>query len=192
MSYRTIPQESLRKQWSKQRKRELRSPRAAASLSGSIPGSRGLTYVCPVNGTGGSRHEPTCARHTSTTSTFGAALTPAAGEPAAWITEDVVPAAHWRAQWAARDITQQRSPRVRTRCDRDDPRGRVALGQCRGYAGRAVRISRGFRARPVRYPPPSEDRGLLSTSPAARPAASGTMPTCRAPFQPGAANAGPC
>jgi UDP-glucose 4-epimerase len=29
--------------------------------------------------------------YTSTTSTFGAALTPAAGEPAAWITEDVVP-----------------------------------------------------------------------------------------------------
>jgi UDP-glucose 4-epimerase len=28
---------------------------------------------------------------TSTTSTFGSALTPAAGEPAAWITEDVVP-----------------------------------------------------------------------------------------------------
>ena len=31
--------------------------------------------------------------YTSTTSTFGAALTPAAGEPAAWITEDVVPVA---------------------------------------------------------------------------------------------------
>ena len=30
---------------------------------------------------------------TSTTSTFGAALTPAAGEPAAWITEDVLPLA---------------------------------------------------------------------------------------------------
>ena len=29
--------------------------------------------------------------YTSTTSTFGAALTPAAGEPAAWITEDVTP-----------------------------------------------------------------------------------------------------
>jgi UDP-glucose 4-epimerase len=29
--------------------------------------------------------------YTSTTSAFGAALTPAAGEPAAWITEDVVP-----------------------------------------------------------------------------------------------------
>ena len=29
--------------------------------------------------------------YTSTTSTFGAALTPSAGEPAAWITEDVVP-----------------------------------------------------------------------------------------------------
>ena len=29
--------------------------------------------------------------YTSTTSSFGAALTPAAGEPAAWITEDVVP-----------------------------------------------------------------------------------------------------
>jgi UDP-glucose 4-epimerase len=32
-----------------------------------------------------------CFVYTSTTSTFGAALTPAAGEPAAWITEDVVP-----------------------------------------------------------------------------------------------------
>jgi UDP-glucose 4-epimerase len=32
-----------------------------------------------------------CFLYTSTTSTFGAALTPAAGEPAAWITEDVVP-----------------------------------------------------------------------------------------------------
>jgi UDP-glucose 4-epimerase len=31
--------------------------------------------------------------YTSTTSTFGAALTPAAGEPAAWVTEDVVPVA---------------------------------------------------------------------------------------------------
>jgi UDP-glucose 4-epimerase len=31
--------------------------------------------------------------YTSTTSTFGAALTPAAGEPAAWITEEVVPVA---------------------------------------------------------------------------------------------------
>ncbi len=30
---------------------------------------------------------------TSTTSTFGAALTPAAGQPAAWITEDVLPVA---------------------------------------------------------------------------------------------------
>lgn len=30
---------------------------------------------------------------TSTTSTFGAALTPAAGEPAAWVTEDVLPVA---------------------------------------------------------------------------------------------------
>lgn len=29
--------------------------------------------------------------YTSTTSTFGAALAPAAGEPAAWITEEVVP-----------------------------------------------------------------------------------------------------
>lgn len=29
--------------------------------------------------------------YTSTTSTFGAALTPAAGEPAAWVTEEVVP-----------------------------------------------------------------------------------------------------
>src|SRR3569832_622006 len=34
-------------------KRELRSRQAAVGLSGSIPGSRGLTYVCPVNGTGG-------------------------------------------------------------------------------------------------------------------------------------------
>jgi UDP-glucose 4-epimerase len=32
-----------------------------------------------------------CFLYTSTTSTFGAALTPAAGEPAAWVTEDVVP-----------------------------------------------------------------------------------------------------
>jgi len=32
-----------------------------------------------------------CFLYTSTTSTFGAALSPAAGEPAAWITEDVVP-----------------------------------------------------------------------------------------------------
>jgi UDP-glucose 4-epimerase len=31
--------------------------------------------------------------YTSTTSTFGAALTPAAGEPAAWVTEEVVPVA---------------------------------------------------------------------------------------------------
>ncbi len=31
--------------------------------------------------------------YTSTTSAFGAALTPAAGEPAAWVTEDVVPVA---------------------------------------------------------------------------------------------------
>jgi len=30
-----------------------------------------------------------CFLYTSTTSTFGAALTPAAGEPAAWVTEDV-------------------------------------------------------------------------------------------------------
>src|SRR5262245_30421832 len=30
---------------------------------------------------------------TSTTSAFGSALTPAAGEPAAWVTEDVVPVA---------------------------------------------------------------------------------------------------
>ena len=30
-----------------------------------------------------------CFLYTSTTSTFGAALTPVAGEPAAWITEDV-------------------------------------------------------------------------------------------------------
>jgi UDP-glucose 4-epimerase len=32
-----------------------------------------------------------CFLYTSTTSTFGAALTPAAAEPAAWITEDVTP-----------------------------------------------------------------------------------------------------
>ena len=32
-----------------------------------------------------------CFLYTSTTSTFGAALTPAAGEPAAWVTEDVIP-----------------------------------------------------------------------------------------------------
>jgi UDP-glucose 4-epimerase len=32
-----------------------------------------------------------CFLYTSTTSAFGAALTPAAGEPAAWVTEDVVP-----------------------------------------------------------------------------------------------------
>ncbi len=32
-----------------------------------------------------------CFLHTSTTSTFGAALTPAAGEPAAWVTEGVAP-----------------------------------------------------------------------------------------------------
>lgn len=32
-----------------------------------------------------------CFLYTSTTSTFGAALTPAAGEPAAWVTEDVAP-----------------------------------------------------------------------------------------------------
>jgi len=32
-----------------------------------------------------------CFLYTSTTSTFGAALTPAAGEPAAWVTEGVVP-----------------------------------------------------------------------------------------------------
>jgi UDP-glucose 4-epimerase len=32
-----------------------------------------------------------CFLYTSTTSTFGAALTPAAGEPAAWVTESVVP-----------------------------------------------------------------------------------------------------
>ena len=32
-----------------------------------------------------------CFLYTSTTSTFGAALTPAADEPAAWVTEDVVP-----------------------------------------------------------------------------------------------------
>ncbi|HEY0342113.1 MAG TPA: NAD(P)-dependent oxidoreductase, partial [Steroidobacteraceae bacterium] len=32
-----------------------------------------------------------CFLYTSTTSTFGAALTPAAGEPAAWVTEEVVP-----------------------------------------------------------------------------------------------------
>jgi UDP-glucose 4-epimerase len=32
-----------------------------------------------------------CFLYTSTTSTFGDALTPAAGEPAAWITEDVAP-----------------------------------------------------------------------------------------------------
>ena len=32
-----------------------------------------------------------CFLYTSTTSTFGAALTPAEGEPAAWVTEDVAP-----------------------------------------------------------------------------------------------------
>lgn len=32
-----------------------------------------------------------CFLYTSTTSTFGAALSPAPGEPAAWITEDVIP-----------------------------------------------------------------------------------------------------
>jgi UDP-glucose 4-epimerase len=32
-----------------------------------------------------------CFLYTSTTSTFGAALTPAEGEPAAWVTEEVVP-----------------------------------------------------------------------------------------------------
>jgi UDP-glucose 4-epimerase len=32
-----------------------------------------------------------CFLYTSTTSTFGAALTPAAGEPAAWVTEEVAP-----------------------------------------------------------------------------------------------------
>ena len=78
--------------------------------------------------------------YTSTTSVFGSALTPAAGEPAAWITEDVAPipkniygatkqAAELLCELYAR---QRRLPAVVLRTSRffpeadDDPRIRVA------------------------------------------------------------------